>query len=118
MLTLNICVWEICHELNFNCLHLMTSLSIKVCELKIVKLNCCDYAKFDLGLLPLCLIIINGMTAEENSAMAISGRCRSHLMAIAVKVTDNANKRLAISSPQLIISPMIDKSSIKGKSLL
>ena len=89
----------------------------KVCELKIIKLNC-DYAKFDLGLLPLCLIIINGMTAEENNAMAISGRCRSHPMAIAVKVTDDANKRLAISRPQLIISPMIGKSSIKGKPLL
>lgn len=58
------------------------------------------------------------MAAEENNAMAISGRCRSHPMAIVVKVTDDANKRLAISSPQLIISLMIGKSPIKGRPLL
>ena len=62
---------------------------------------------------------IYGIAAEDNKAMAINGRCRSHPMATAISVTDDANKRLAIISPQLTSSLIIGKSSIiKGTSLL
>jgi len=54
------------------------------------------------------------MTAKENKAMAISGRCRSHPIAIEMKVTDDANSRLIMNSPQPTISLIIGKSSIKG----
>ena len=54
------------------------------------------------------------MAAEENNAMAISGRCRSHPIAIVTKVTDDANDILAIISPQFTNSLTTGKSSIKG----
>lgn len=53
-----------------------------------------------------------GMAAEENKAMAISGRCRSHPIAIEINVTDDANNRLAINNPQLTTSPIIGNSSV------
>ena len=54
------------------------------------------------------------MAAAENKAIAISGRSRSHAIAIETRVNDNANT-LAIISPPLIISLIIGNSSVRGR---
>ena len=55
------------------------------------------------------------MAAAENNAIAISGRSRSHAIAIETRVNDNANNTLAIISPPLIISLIIGNSSVRGR---